>query len=297
MRAGMFTDRVMSPTSSLASASESSLALSNRLAVSLGVAIRDQRVRRQWSVRELGRRSGLTPSAVLNVEVGRVAGLTTYARLVKALGMDLEAGLVHPRRRQDSAGRDEDPVHAAMGELEAAHLRSLGYRVSIDEPYQHYQLAGRADVIAWRLEERALLHLENRTRFPNLGEPAGAYNAKRAYLAPVIAERVGVAGGFRSVTHVMVGLWSSEVIHSVRLRPETFRSLCPDGPESFDSWWSGGSLAPGTSSTFHLLDPVVGRHRRSFAPLSEALSDLRPRLRGYAEAATLLKATREIGHA
>jgi hypothetical protein len=46
-----------------------------------------------------------------------------------------------------------------------------------------------------------------------------------------------------------------------------------------------------------LLDPVVGRHRRSFAPLSEALSDLRPRLRGYAEAATLLKATREIGHA
>jgi transcriptional regulator with XRE-family HTH domain len=163
-------------------------------------------------------RSGLTASAILNVEAGRAAGLTTYARIAHALGMDLEANLVHPRGRQRSPANEEDPVHAAMGELEAAHLRSLGYGVSIDEPYQHYQFAGRADVIAWRLAERALLHLENRTRFPNVGEAAGAYNAKRVYLAP-------------------------------------------------------------------------GR-RRSFAPLSEALDGLRPRLRGYAQAAALLRTAR-----
>jgi len=293
MRAAMFTDGVMSPTSSSATPSEASLALANRLAVSLGVAIRDQRIRRQWSVRELGRRSGVTASAVLNVEAGRIAGLTTYSRLVQALGLDLEAGLVHPRRRQSLQANEEDPVHAAMGELEAAHLRSLGYVVSIDEPYQHYQFAGRADVMAWRLDERALLHLENRTRFPNVGEAAGAYNAKRAYLAPVIAKRLGLAGRFRSVTHVMVGLWSSEVLHAIRLRPETFRSLCPAGPAAFDAWWLGGQPPAGTHSTLVLFDPTASGRRRSFASLAEALDGLRPRLRGYAEAVALLK---ETGH-
>jgi transcriptional regulator with XRE-family HTH domain len=253
----MFTDRVMSPASSSASASEGSLAIANRLAVSLGAAIRDQQVRRQWSARELGRRSGLTAATVLNVEAGRTAGLATYGRLSHALSMDLEANLVDPRRRRRSVANEEDPVHAAMGELEAARFRSLGYPVSIDEPYQHYQFAGRADVIAWRLDERALLHLENRTRFPNVGEAAGAYNAKRAYLAPVIAARLGLAGGFRSVTHVMVGLWSSEVIHALRLRPETFRSLCPAESGVLDAWWSGGQPLTGIHSAFVLFDPVA----------------------------------------
>ena len=133
-------------------------------------------------MRELARRSGLTGAAVVRVEAGKRAGLDTYSRLAHTMGMDLEAALVDPRHRQRSVAKEEDPVHAAMGEQEAAHLRSLGYDVSIDEPYQHYQFAGRADVLAWRLEDRALLHLENRTRFPNLGEAAGAYNAKRAYL-------------------------------------------------------------------------------------------------------------------
>src|SRR3972149_745963 len=35
-------------------------------------------------------------------------------------------------------------------------------------PYQHYQCAGRAGLLAWERERRSLLHVENRTRFPNL---------------------------------------------------------------------------------------------------------------------------------
>jgi hypothetical protein len=81
---------------------------------------------------------------------GRHSSLTTYARIVAVFGLDLEAAIVD-RRRKPRPTLDEDPVHAAMGELEAGHLRALGYVVSIDEPYQHYQFAGRADVITWRL--------------------------------------------------------------------------------------------------------------------------------------------------
>jgi hypothetical protein len=57
-----------------------------------------------------------------------------------------------------------------MGEAQTAHLRKLGFEVGLDEPSQHYQFAGRADVIAWSVERAALLHIENRTRFPDIHE-------------------------------------------------------------------------------------------------------------------------------
>jgi transcriptional regulator with XRE-family HTH domain len=263
--------------------------MARRLALSLGLAIRDQRLRRQWTARELARRSGLAPSAILGIEGGRAGAVQTYARLAHTLGLDLEAEIVDRRHRLRRGARDEDPVHAAMGELEAAHLRSLGYSVSIDEPYQHYQFAGRADVLATQLEERALLHMENRTRFPNMNEAAGAYNAKRAYLAPEVASGLGLRDGFRSVTHVMVVLWSAEALHSLRLRSETFRSLCPDSIDPFDAWWSGGALPAGTRSTLVLFDPLATGRERRFAALPDALKGVRPRVRGYAQAATMLR--------
>ena len=79
-----------------------------------------------------------------------------------------------------------------MSELEAGHLRRLAFPVGVDEPYQHFQFAGRADVAAWDIGRRALLHLENRTRNPDFQEAAGSYNGKRAYLAASIGGRVGV---------------------------------------------------------------------------------------------------------
>ena len=157
-----------------------------------------------------------------------------------ALGMrpTLEFADPRPRRRGASIDASEDFVHSAMGELEARMLARPGVRVSIDEPYQHYQFAGRADVLAW--DDENLLHIENRTRFPNLQEAAGAYNAKRQYLASSIAQRLDLGPrGWRSVTHVMACLWSSEVMHAVRLRRATFEALCPDPVESFEAWLVG----------------------------------------------------------
>lgn len=60
-------------------------------------------------------------------------------------------------RRHLTTPRDEDPVHAAMGEFEAAHLLKAGYEVMVNEPCQHYQFAGRADLIAFDRGSRTLL--------------------------------------------------------------------------------------------------------------------------------------------
>jgi hypothetical protein len=197
--------------------------------------------------------------------------------------------VVDPHRKKRIANqRAVDPVHSAMGEFEAAHVRRLGFSVGMDEPYQHFQFAGRADVAAWDIGRRALLHLENRTRTPDFQDAAGSYNAKRAYLAEAIGGRVGVAR-WASETHAVVALWSAEMLHAIRLRPESFRSICPDSPDRFAAWWRGQPPATGRTSTLIVLDPAANARQRAFIDLGAALA-ARPRYSGYADAAARLVA-------
>ena len=215
-----FDDCVMSPRSATKPATPAARALADRAAVTLGLAFRDERRRRRWTLDDVSARARVALATVSGVEAGRRASLDTYARLAVALGLTLDVTLSDRSRR--APRESTDLVHAAMGELEARRLAALGFAVAIDRPYQHYPFAGRADVMAWTVAPAALLHLENRTRFPDIQAAAGSYNAKREYLASVVARELGIRR-FDSETHVLCGLWSSEVIHSVRLRPATFR--------------------------------------------------------------------------
>lgn len=258
------------------------------------MTIADDRRRRAWTLRELAARADLSVSALHAIEHGRPAGLQTYAAIAQALNLELRLDLVDPRKRAASA-RDEDPVHAAMGEAIASRIASYRFEIAMDEPFQHYQFAGRADVLAWDRASRCLLHVENRTRFPNVQDAFGSYNAKRRYLPAIMAERIGLRSGFASVTNVVCGLWSAEVLHTLRIRPASFRAVCPDPDSAFEAWWSGSLPAPGAStSAFVLFDPIVtaGARRRSFVPLEHALAPAtRPRYRGYAHATDELRAT------
>jgi hypothetical protein len=173
-----------------------------------------------------------------------------------------------------------------MGELEARHLQSLGIPTGIDEPYQHFQFAGRADLVAWDVAARALLHIENRTRFPDFQDMAGSFNAKKAYLAEAIGARVGV-DRWASQTHVIAALWTSEVLHALRMRRESFRSLCPDPTDAFVGWWDAQPPTTGIHSVLVVLDPIAHGRQRQWIGLDDALS-ARPRRAGYAEVAASL---------
>jgi transcriptional regulator with XRE-family HTH domain len=263
--------------------------LADRLAAHAGMIVADSRRARGWSLRELATRAGISVARVHSIEHGQRASLEGYAALALALDLEPRLDLLDPRKKAPTT-RAEDPVHAAMGERIARRLASLGFTVAIDEPYQHYQFAGRADVLAWDLSRRALLHVENRTRFPNLQDAFGSYNAKRTYLPRVLAERVGVRG-WASVTNVIAGLWSSEVVHIARIRAATLDAVCPDGIAAFEGWWNGAPPASGPpTSTFLLLDPVApesGR-RPTFVGLGPVV---RPRYSGYADAVQALRGT------
>jgi transcriptional regulator with XRE-family HTH domain len=255
-----------------------------RASVGFGAAVRDARAAHGWSVVELADRAGLSRDVIYRIEAGQAASSDACARVAVALRRRLEFQLVEPRRRaQGVRSLERDIVHSRMAEFEARHLRGRGLAVGIDEPYQHFQFAGRADLVAWDLDRRALLHIENRTRFPDFQEMAGAYNAKRAYLGQALAERMGV-GSWRSETHMIAAVWSSEVLHALRLRTESFRSLCPDGKTALDGWWSGDLPDRGRMSGLVVLDPLATGRARPYVGLDGALV-VRPRYRGYADLA------------
>ena len=283
----LFTDHGMSPPRAAQPPDDRALRATARFALEFGGLIREERRKRRLTLRQLAARAGVSASEVHRVESGTVASVHSYIRLTSALGLSPRIALDDPRR-SGVVLRAEDPVHAAMGEVEASRLATFGHAILIDEPFQHYQFAGRGDVVAINRDTRALLHIENRTRFPNVQEAFGSYNTKRAYLAQAIAERLNVPGGFLSVTHAVVALWSSEVLHVIRLRQATFRAACPDPFDAFDRWWSGQPPERGTRSTLVLMDPIDRPRSRRFIGLDAALK-AEPRYRGYGEAADALR--------
>lgn len=262
-----------------------------RIGVMAGQAVRDERRRRHWTLRELGERAGVSAAQVQRPESGSPVSLETYARVATSLDLWPELTATDPHQRRPGHGGNQDFVHAAMGELEVSRLRTHAFGVAIDEPYQHYQFAGRADVVAWDMVTRALLHIENRTRFPDIQGALGSYAAKRSYLADVLADRLKITSGrWRSVTHVVAALWSAEVLHDLRLRTETFNAACPDPAADFRQWWAGVS-PPGArvTSSLVLLDPSPDTpDARRFAELKDA-QRVRPRYRGYADAVARLR--------
>jgi transcriptional regulator with XRE-family HTH domain len=260
----------------------------NRAAVAIGRDVFDARTAKGWRLHDLAGRAGVSVATAQRIEAGRPASVEAYVRVGLALGVEPDFAL---RSGRPAVARDVDPVHAAMGEIEARHLRQMGREILLDEPYQHYQFAGRADLVAIDLEHRALLHLENRTRFPDTQAFAGSWNAKRAYLAGQLAQRLGIPGGFVSEDHVVVALWSAEVLHPLRMRGASFRALCPDDSEHFAAWWAGQPApSPGKRSSLVIFDPLSGRRasRRRWAGL-DALATADPRYRGYADALDALR--------
>ncbi len=240
-------------------------------------------------VRALAAKAGVSTGTIHNVEAGAPASVETYARVAKALGREFHGGLVVPGQRR--LPRDgADLVHATMGEAEVAVLQAHGFEVSVDEPWQHYHFAGRADVLAWDTRRSALLHIENRTAYPDVQDSIGRFRTKRSYLAVAIAGSLGFDRPPRTVTHVMVALWSNEVQRVLRREPATFRAACPDSPDDFLAWWRGEPPSDSRTTSFVLFDPFATGRKQRFLPLDAALDGARARMHDYAEAAERIRA-------
>ena len=85
--------------------------------------LHDERIRRGWTLGQVARRARTTDSTVQRLEAGARGSLEAYARLATALGL-APSFTLRPRRASQNTSVTSDPVHAAMGEAEASHLRS-----------------------------------------------------------------------------------------------------------------------------------------------------------------------------
>src|SRR4051812_27671559 len=109
MSAGSFNDSEMSPVAS-------------KIWITFGIQVRDARLARGWTVRELADRAALSVGMVYRVEAGQPASTETATRIAVALNRHAELHLVDPRRREQRSNLSVDVVHSAMGEFEAGRL-------------------------------------------------------------------------------------------------------------------------------------------------------------------------------
>src|SRR4051794_30888687 len=142
----------MSPRNLPAAATKGIAPALRRLWFGFGDAIRDARRARGWAVTDVARQAHVSVSLVYLAESGEPISLEAAVRLAMAFGLRLELELVDARKRTIvRQSLSADPVHSAMGEFEAGHLRDAwsGRKMGIglDEPYQHFQFAGRADLV------------------------------------------------------------------------------------------------------------------------------------------------------
>lgn len=274
-----------------------------RIAESLGTAIREERRRRGLTLRAIAQRAQVAVASVQRIEAGARGSLEMYVRLADALDAGLGIDLAGRMLGVDPPiGSSETPpagllvrhdatdiVHAAMAEQEVNAVAGPGIGVGVDEPWQHYRFSGRADVVAWHARRRALLHIENKTRIPDVQDAIGRFNSTRTYLAGAVWERLAMVGPPVVETHVLVALWSSEILDVLRRHPGTFGAAFPSPAEAFSAWWSGRVAESGISTSLVLLDPFATGGQSQFATLTEALEGIRPRVSGYAAAADLLR--------
>lgn len=76
----------MSPRARRSDAAPAAMAALSRLAIEAGSQLRDLRIGRRWTLRQLSERAGVSVATAQAAEAGRPVSLETHARLSATLG-------------------------------------------------------------------------------------------------------------------------------------------------------------------------------------------------------------------
>ncbi len=293
IRGVRFTLDEMSPRSAQRPPSQRAAALANRIAVRFGERIQNRREERRWTLAVLAKAARLSIGLVHKIDAGQPGSIDSYARLATALGLDLfDSG--DQSRGSDDTHRDQDPVHAAMGEVEAKHLRRLGYVVRMDEPYQHFRFAGRADSWpgTWGAAPSCISRTERASRTSRTRSAVTTESARTSVACwPSVSgsPKGGAARRMRSSRSGHPRSFEACACASNRSWPSV-RTMSRSSPH-------GGQANPaaGRHTTLVILDPVdFGRRdQASFIGLAD-LGRAEPRYTGYAEAVATLRRHRLV---
>jgi transcriptional regulator with XRE-family HTH domain len=149
-------------------------------------------VRREKGLRQVdvGRRSGLSQSAVSRLERGRLDAMTLGAveRVARALDIDLR---LEARWRGGAGDQLVDRGHARLVEWTVARLRRAGWEVVVEFTFNHFGERGSVDVLAFHAATRSLLLVEVKTRLQDLQAFLSVFDRKNRVVPGLVARELG----------------------------------------------------------------------------------------------------------
>ncbi len=169
-------------------------------AVRFGLSIRALRRRRGWTQAELGRRAGVSGSAISRVERGEGDRLSAraLARITDALGARL---LLRVLWQGEELDRLLDAAHARLVEVVLLRLTADGWLAVPEVTFLVGRERGAIDILAWHARTASLLVVEVKSVVPDVQATLAGIDRK-ARLAPSIARDRGWAAA--SVSRVLV---------------------------------------------------------------------------------------------
>lgn len=200
--------------------------LARAAATRMGTGLRDARVRRHWSRRDLGSKIGLTETRIGQIERGDGAGVSLEVWF--ALGQALEV----PFRAEFARDRVEEPLdagHLAMQELMLRLGRETGRARSFELPTRPANPAYSIDVCTQDDAQRVLIIEECWNSFGNINESVRSSRRKIAE-----AQQLGVALGSDAASYQVAACW---VVRDTRRN----REILARYPEVFAAAFIGSS--------------------------------------------------------
>ena len=200
--------------------------------VRFGLAVRALRRRRRWTQEELGRRCGLSQSAVSRIEAGEGDRVT-----VAVLGRVAAAIGARVRLTQLAHGEDLDRLldgdHAAIVERIARVLRLDGWEVVPEATFSVYGERGSIDLLAFHPATGALLVVEVKSVIPDVQATLAGIDRKARLAAGIARER-----GWRvtSVSRWLVVPGDRTSRRRVATHGATFRAALPGRTREMQAW-------------------------------------------------------------
>jgi transcriptional regulator with XRE-family HTH domain len=238
--------------------------------VRLGRQVRALRRRRGWRQLDLGRAARLSRARISRVELGHADELTlaSLEAVAKALGARLNVALSW---NGESLDRLLDADHAALVEIVASTLRSLGWQVQVEVSFNVRGEWGSVDVLAFHPTASVILVVEVKTVVPDLQAMLFTFDRKTRLALEIARERGWHA---LAVGRVLVLADNRTARRRVEQHATVFDAAFPARTTAVKRWLKRPMGASGFSGLWFLSDDrlasapqrvVAGRRRSSQA--------------------------------
>jgi transcriptional regulator with XRE-family HTH domain len=215
----------------------------------VGSALRAIRLRKRWRQKDLAARAKVSPTMIVRIEHGRLAGvpLGTIRRVAEALDARLDTIV---RWQGGDLGRLINARHAAMHEAMARMFETLAdWHAEPEVSFSIYGERGIIDILAWHPTRRVLLVIELKTELVDINDLMGSVDRKRRLAAEIAKERGWNPSSISTWVVLANGRTNRRGLSN---HEKVLRTKFPDDGRTIRGW---------------LRNPEVGINALSFLPL------------------------------